>query len=269
MDNQLQKIQELETKNQELTKKLDELSNKFEELKGVVSTHTHGGLDGSKQFYNDPIVLKSGIGISSGKYQFIDVEDLVNNRTIGGLVVGDGAKGSGTVDTAQETSQFFIEHYYGTLNTFIESFRTPLYDGVDNGNITSGGTTMSQTKFSWATDELAGAYVIVYDSANTATVSPPAEFDVYEIASNTATTLTITGGTWTFTDASANFTVFMPVYLGSANFPFRRLYTMEGTGSGIRFGVGDTAGGQNGLLYMDATGDLYWRPKTGAAVKLN
>ena len=57
--------------------------------------------------------------------------------------------------------------------------------------------------------------------------------------------------------------------MGSAQTIFQRFYTQEGTAGGIRFGVGATAGGQNGLLYSDATGDLYWRDKAGTSVKLN
>lgn len=257
-NNQLQKIQELENKNQELIKKLDELSNKFDELKGVVNAHTHGGLDGSKQFYNDPIILKSGIGISSGKYQFIDSE--TSSSILGGLVVGDGAVGSGIVDHILNTSQLTIDHQpstNGTTNqTFYYGYRSPVYSAEDNGSITSGGTTMSQTRFSWTTDELDGAYVLVTDTAN------PTQFDAYEIASNTTTTLTITGGTWTFTDTSADFTIFMPIYFGSAEFPWRRLYTTDGITGGIRFGMGDTNGSQNALLYTDGT-NLKFRKKDG------
>jgi hypothetical protein len=57
--------------------------------------------------------------------------------------------------------------------------------------------------------------------------------------------------------------------MGSADTPFQRFYTQEGTGGGIRFGVGTTNGGQNGLAYMDVTGDIYWRNKIGASTKLN
>jgi hypothetical protein len=265
MDELKRQIQDLEQKNQELQKKFDEFYNTFEEFKRIQTHHMHGGNDGSEQLYNNTISLKSGIGISSGKFQFIDAETPVSDTDsristiIGGLVLGDGSKGSGTSNSAQNTTQFLIEHHplsNGITNdTFIQAYRSPFYAGK-NGNISSGGTTLSQNEYNWTTNELDGAYVLVVDSAN------PTQFDVYEIASNTSSTITITGGTWTFTNSSALFTVFMPVYLGSANYPYRRIYTDDGIGGGIRFGVGDTNGGQNALLYTDGA-SLKFRKKDG------
>lgn len=269
MDDNLQKIQELESKNQELTKKLEELSNTFKEIKTTLELHTHTGRDGSTKFFNSDIELKSGTGISVGKYGFIDA-DVINDKgrtLLGATVLGDLVGASGVVEDIQNSSQIAIEHRVfsnGVTNdSYFYGIRSPIYSSTNGGGITSGGTTFAQSKYSWTTNELDGAFIAVFDTANTG------QFDWFEIASNTTTTLTITGGTWTFTDTNAQWFIIVPVYLGWSTFPWRRAYVLDGTGGGVRFGGGDTAGGQNGLLYMDAAGDLYWRPKTGAAVKLN
>lgn len=279
-----QKIQELETKNQELTKKLDDLSGKFEEFKGVLTTHTHGGLDGSKQFYNDPIVLKSGIGISSGKYQFIDAEDLVNNRLVGGLVVGEGAKGSGTTDIGIHTSQILIEHQTatdGTINnTFYYGDRSPMYLNISNINVSSGGTTMSQSKFNWTTDELAGAYVIIYNSA-----TPARHQFTRQIASNTSSTITIDGTFPATVNGSCD--IIMPIYLGHSTHPWRTGYfvgddiSSGGTGAQrkvLRFGMGLSSGADVISIYFGTgspeavvtanIGSLYLRTDGGANTTL-
>ena len=246
MDN-TQLIQELQTKNEELTKKLDELSNSFNEVKRILEEHAHTGTDGSIKVYNSDIALKSGTGISVGKYGFVDFED--DNQIFGITVVGDAIGQSGNLSSLLNSSQIIIEHQpntNGTTNqTFYYGYRSPLYSGVNSGSVTSGGTTLSQNKFTWTTNELYGAYVIAYDSAH------PTQFDFYEIASNTATQLTITGGTWTFTDVATNFYIIVPIYLGASAYPWRRVYTMDGAGGGIRFGGGDTNGGQNTLLYTE------------------
>lgn len=263
-----QKIQELESKNQELTKKLEELSNTFKEIKTTLELHTHTGRDGSTKFFNSDIELKSGTGISVGKYGFIDY--VTDSTLIGAMVVGDLVGQTGTTDNAKNTTQLSIDHQFSTNGstnqTFFYGYRSPVYSGETNGSITSGGTTMSQTRYSWEANELDGAYVAVYDGANAG------QFDFYEIASNTATTLTITGGTWTFTDTAATWVVIVPVYLGAAQYPWRRVYTMDGIGGGIRFGGGDSpvynsgtgtwSSGQNALLYTDGT-DLKFRKKDG------
>ena len=198
MDNQVQEIKNLQEKNQELTKKLEELSSKFDTFSSTLENHTHGGLDGSKSFYNETIALKPGTGISSGKYGFIDAEIFqprtsIIDRLMGALVVGDGTKGSGIVDNIKNTSQLSIEHQpltNGTTNnTFFYGFRSPVYSGTNNGSVTSGGTTLSQNKFTWEVNELAGAYLLVVDSAN------PTTADTKDTAEGTtgAFTTSITG----------------------------------------------------------------------------
>lgn len=255
MDQQ-QEINNLKQANEELTLRI-------EQLETAMLNHTHTGQDGSNYLYNESIKLKPGSFFNTGKAALAESSN--EDTQVAGLVVGDSADVEGTLNTAKG-AQFTIEHQKSTdgstNQTFIYSYRNPVYIGT-SGSVSSGGTTLSQNEFAWTTNELDGAYVIAYDSAN------PGQFDVFEIASNTSSTITITGGTWTFTDSSGAWTVFVPVYLGSADYPYRRLYTMNGTAGGVRFGPGDTAGGQNGLLYMDSAGDIYWRNKSGTSTKLN
>lgn len=258
MDNET-KIKDLEQKNQELERKIQDFSTQLDEIKNGLETHTHSGNDGSTYIYGEPIKLKPGAGFSTGKFGFVDYQD--SSRIFGFQVVGDGVSDSGLTDSIKNTTQLTIEHQPLTNgssnNTFYYGYRSPLYaSGVTNGGkIVSGGTTLTQSKFEWETNELDGAFVLVKDSANST-------FDVYEIASNTSTVITITGGTWTFSSANAEFVIFVPVYLGSADFPWRRIYTTDGSGGGIRFGMGDTNGGQNALLYTDGTA-LKFRKKDG------
>ena len=151
--------------------------------------------------------------------------------------------------------------------SYVTAERSPLV-GADQNiySTTAGGNTITISGYDFATDELTGAYINIYNSSNNLV-------ETQTITSNTATQITITG-TWIASTSNAYFKIYVPVFLGETTTVFRRLYVEEGSSTGgIRFGVGPTstsAGGQNGLLYMDSAGDLYWRPKaTAVAVKLN
>ena len=236
---------------------LTQLKNKIQELETKLTNHIHNGIDGSAPL-NSNIEVDETYYIRSGSIAMQGKNVLPENRLEGGIVVGDDK----VMSDGSKNSQINIQHQTNSDQTFMFGIRSPMYNS-NTGSVTSGGTTMSQTSFSWATNELAGAYVAVYDS--------PTVFNVYPIASNTSSTITITGGTWTFSESGANFFVYMPIYFGSAEYPWRRLYTLDGTGGGIRFGIGQTNAGQqdNGLLYSDSAGDLYWRNYAGSATKLN
>jgi hypothetical protein len=253
---------EKDKKIEELTKNLETLQRDFDLLKNTFSRHTHTGKDGS-EINKDSIELLSGQAFKAGSIAMVDAPQaaqLQAGRMFGSLVVGNDS----SMVNGSENAQLNIDHQSetATLQTFIYAFRKPIAFG-STGSITSGGTVLTQTEFTFDVDSLTGAFINVYNPTTNALV------ETFEIASNTQNTITITGGTWSYTGSPIIFQLFMPVYLGAADFPYRRLYTTEGTVGGIRFGFGATAGGQNGLLYMDSAGDLYWRPKTGAAVKLN
>jgi len=107
--------------------------------------------------------------------------------------------------------------------SFLCGLRTPIL--ASTGRINGGGSVLTDISLNLVVNELAGAILNLYGTSTTS----------YIIASNTATTITITG---TFADASNNYTysIFKPVYLGAATFPWRRLYIKDD----IRFGIGPT-----------------------------
>jgi len=257
-------ISQLEQKVEDLTNKLNEQSREFEEFKKLYELHQHNGYDDTTRL-SGTLEIKDGNFINLGNTYRASLNQWAGtaseeNKFI--LAVGN----DGTTGFSKSTSntQFEIINQPGTNGStnqsFIQAFRSPVYanEGIA---ITSGSATVTDGFFTWDTNELAGAYIALFDTDGHLK-------ETYTISSNTANAITMSSNA-TFTDSDASYTVFMPVYFGSAAFPFRRLYTSEGTGGGIRIGQGPTAGGQNGLLYMDSSGDLYWRNTGGSAVKLN
>jgi len=243
---------------EELTKKLDTLQRGFDKLADEYTRHSHTGKDGT-QISKDSIELLPGQAFKAGSIALVDAPQAANlqaGRFFGSVMVGNDS----SMINGSENLQLNIDHQSETttMQSFIYAFRKPIAFGT-TGSITSGGTTLNQGEFTFDINVLDGAYIDVYDSTNTFK-------ETFEIASNTAQVITITGGTWSYTASSITFQVFMPVYLGAADFPFRRIYTDSGINGGIRFGVGPTNAGQkqNGLFYLDmADGNLYFRKPDG------
>lgn len=129
------------------------------------------------------------------------------------------------------------------LNSFFYIYRKPLYASRSAISVTSGGTTVSDSNQKWKTDSLAGAMVNIYNSSGVMQFTR-------QIASNNATQITI-DGTWPASVSGGGFLVLMPIYLGSADVPWRRStiggedVSSGGDGSVrrvLRFGYGTTGG---------------------------
>lgn len=255
-----QEIEQLNNEVKRLQKIIEDISSSVNTLNGKVNTHQHLGIDGTEQLNNslklkdESFITIGGSGIAAR-----------TNDNVKYFYISAGFDKNQGFSTTTENTQLNIEHQEATTGstnqTFFYGFRPPVYTTNGVVSITSGTATLTDSTKSWDTDELAGAYVNIYDSNNTLK-------DVRVISSNTSTQITVSTN-WTFTDASSKYIVFVPVYLGSADYPWRRVYTGEGAGEGVRFGYGATNAGQNGMLYMDAAGDLYWRNKSGTSTKLN
>ena len=234
-----------------------------------IQSHAHNGTDTSKITVVDlpiqtPIKLGLGGMIStSGSFRHLNSPESPVETITTAIVAGRDQ--AGTVGITTENLQFNLEHYPNDPNhfSFIDAFRPPLLSIPPDTTISvnAGGNTMTINNYGLVVNAYANALINIYDSAANLV-------ETQVIASNTSSVITITG-TWLNTTTNGFFFIFVPVFLGRNLYPWQRLYVMDGTGGGVRFGPGPTAGGQNGLLYMDATGDLYWRNKTGTSTKLN
>jgi hypothetical protein len=251
--------------NEDLNKKILDLESKLKTLETNYAKHQHDGIDGTNQ-------LRKSIKLDQDQYLQVGLGSQATGPISGlgsaseqlqyAISLGKDDGRTGFVNKADILQMDFL-HQPNTATSFISSRRTPVVTALEGTSIstTSGGSTTTIAGFNFETNELAGALINIYNSSGTFVESRV-------IASNTATVITITG-TWSASTSSATFDIYLPVYLGTAEFIWQRFYTQEGTAGGIRFGVGPTAGGQNGLLYSDAIGDLYWRDKNGDSLKLN
>lgn len=255
---------ELSSKEKFFQSEVDSLKSVIEELRNEISSNP-----ATSSVNSD---AKGSFGVRDREFLFS------GNSKFFGVTVGEGSssqidvlqmavgKDPATIsDSSSRDMEVFFQHQYANNVSFIGGRRNPIYSNLNDNassiSVSSGGTTLTQAKFAWTTDELANAYVNIYDSSKNYVCTR-------KISSNTSTTLTIST---TFPSSQSNcfYLVWMGVYVGISQFPFMRCSVMEGTEGGVRFGLDATASGQNGLLYMDATGDLYWRNKGGTATKLN
>ena len=229
----------------------------------LIPAHSHNGTDAP---LITAVTLPAGTPIKLGLGGIISVSN-GQTGTAKQIQTGifSGEDQDGTVGTTGGNLQLNLLHQPNNTSnqSFITASRPPQYITIPGTTIsvTAAGNTVTVSGYGFDTNILTGALINIFNSSGSLV-------ETQTIASNTATVITISG-TWINTTNNGLFLIYQPVFFGSAEQPYQRFYTQEGTGAGIRFGVGTTNGGQNGLLYMDAAGDLYWRNKAGALTKLN
>lgn len=248
-----------------------------EEINGYgVSTvpyHTHNGTDSPIVTIvdlkpNNPVLLGYGGMISYSPGSGDTAPGSAGEEVITIIVAGKDQT-AGVTQSSISNMQIQLEHYPQDPNnfSFFDAFRPPLYTNTANTTITvtAGGSTVTITGYTFPVNSLFNAttpvLIDIFDSSGNLV-------ETQSIASNTATVITI-NGTWLNTTIGGTFLVFVPVFLGRTQNPWQRAYVMDSTAGGVRFGGGPTNAGQNGLLYMDSAGDLYWRNKSGTSTKLN
>lgn len=256
----------MEVTNQQLYKLIQNLQQEITDLKQGYSVHQHDDIDGTNHLRKN-IVLDQDQSVVVGCLQAITATgfnptDGVN--FFGAIVTGEDMRNAYVAESPN--MQMLLTHVPNSAAkfSFVTATRSPLVVSYANKTVstTAAGNTITIAGYDFATNELAGAYINIYNSSAVLV-------ETQTIASNTSTVITISG-TWLNSTSNATFDIYVPVFIGRTSAIWRRLYVEEGTASGgVRFGPGPTGNGQNGLLYMDAAGDLYWRDKAGASVKLN
>lgn len=251
--------------NKNLENRITQLENKLKTLEQKYAVHQHNNTDGTNQLrksYRLDADQSGTIGDSQFQtFRLYNTTDGINFF----LAMSLGSDTTPGITKKTPNMQLEMNHIpdQASLFSFLTAQREPLVASYENTSIstTAGGNTVTITGFNFTTNELAGAYINIYNSSSDLV-------ETQTIASNTSTVITISG-TW-LASTTGIFKIYTPVFLGRTDTIFRRVYVEEGTASGgVRFGVGATNNTQNGLLYMDATGDLYWRNKAGVSTKLN
>lgn len=250
--------------NEELLNEINQLKQELNQFKYEYSKHQHSDIDGTnslrKSFSLDNDQFGT-IGLGTlGSYPVTNPGASTEQLQFSLGLSKDKSTGfKNKIDTLQLNQIYQPNSKTGFINSYTGTVVSSL--AGTSITTTAAGNTVTINGFDFTTNELAGQLINIYNSSG-------AFVESQTIASNTGTVITISG-TWSASTSGGTFFIYTPVYLGSAESIWQRFYTQEGTSGGIRFGVGPTAGGQNGLLYMDSAGDLYWRTKAGVSFKLN
>jgi len=250
----------------QLEKRIVQLETKLKALEGKYAIHQHNNTDGTN-YLRKSLVLDAdqAYTVGDGVWQTFRAPNATDGTNyISGWTVGVNTTPG--VSQQSPNMQMVMTHVPGSAAkfSFLTAVCAPLVVSYQNTSIstTAAGNTVTIAGYNFVVNSLAGAYINIFDSSL-------ALIETQQIASNTATVITI-AGTWLASTANGFFIIYNPVFLGRTSEIFHRLYVEEGSSvGGVRFGVGPTGNTQNGLLYMDATGDLYWRDKAGTSVKLN
>lgn len=250
---------------EQLKRLVNDLTQQVHTLKTNYEKHQHDSIDGTNTLSKKIKLLKDqflylgdstqgtlpnlNLGLSNEQYQY-------------SISVGKDGSNEGLSNKAN-LLQFNLISRSNSKDCSISSTGGILVSSFANTYIstTAGGNTVTISGYNFITDELSNSLINIFNSSGTL-------IETRTILSNTSTVITI-NGTWGASTSGGTFFIYSPVYLGTNFNIFQRLFIQESTDGGIRFGAGVTAGGQNGLLYMDSVGDLYWRNKSGTSVKLN
>lgn len=250
-----------------LENRIAELERGLQKLKQDYIVHNHTISDGTSML-RKRIQLDPDQSLNVGYAGHLsDLKNYGNSDEVYtyGINVGPDTNNTG-FGNKSENMQINLTHIPKSTQSFFFGFRKPLISPFYGNSVstTASGNTVTIVGYDFTTNELAGALIHIFNSSDV-------YIETQTIASNTSTVATISGS-WLFTTSSAKFFIGIPVYNGSAQYIWQRDYVQEGTAGGVRFGVGPTwtsGTAQNGLLYMNATGDLYWRNKSGTSTKLN
>lgn len=252
-----------------IKKAMQLMAEEIAKLKDVIKTHNHDGVDGTKILENS-LNLKPSELIQMGNFRLEEISDLpLADYQHGYLVVGKDKEDQ----IASQNTQLDIEHRNNTNGSTNQSFfsatRYPLFGGL-LASCSSGGTTATIQDNRFSPNELTGGQIVIVDSSGNG--------QSRTIISNTSTVITISG-TWPSTISNAQWTVLMPVYLGSSVAPWRMLYAggddVANNGAqrrAIRLGYGPTAdvaaiyfgtGSPEGVVTAN-TGSLFLRTDASA-----
>jgi len=237
-------------------RKIEDLQRDMEEIKETLERHTHSGNDGSDYIYNDAPVTKTEQQFRSGDFTVTGIN--INNVQRGALIVGRDEQGTDGSDNMEIVFENQPLTNGITNQSFIYGARSPLYVGTDC-SVISGTSILSTKQYEFAVNSLAGVYLDVTDPVTGIVYG-------YVISSNTKDTITISG-MFSANIINGEYRIFVPIYFGSAEQPWRRLYTLDGSGGGVRFGLGSTNQGQNGLLYSSGE-NLIWRSPSGSTTTI-
>lgn len=262
-----QKIQEFENEITQLKKTVIDIKggenpNQSNDFAGVVRIRggeliVGGGVKPTPSSIQLPIVIVDDPGVTDGKNAFAYGMDIGSKSSTSESVVGiigitklkkeKASDSDGTIqnidfsDSVDGGAQINIDNrYFDRTNyqTFFYGFRAPSASST-TGRITNAGSVLTDVNKSFAVNELAGAILNVYSDANSGAG------ESYLIASNTATTITISG-TFAGSTGEYSYSVIRTIYFGSAQFPWRRLYTQDD----IRFGIGASSGTNSSTVFI-------------------
>ena len=258
----------------QLQKQVGTLQKDLAEYKKKFVMHQHTGVDGSVWLDNTDIFLRDKKAIISGcggiLGETVSATDTTPVRRAVNLVCGPEAnRSAGNVGTKSKNAQIVLQKdgdgEESSANTFLYGFHN--INEIDCShkvlNITSGQTVFTDRDLDLNDGIDRTGYYILFQLKTPVTANGTSQtLFCYKIDSNTNNSVTISSGI-TATGQLAYYSVFAPIYLGNAEHPWTRLYTLMGNGGGIRFGIGGTNNGQNTLLYDTGGNQLTYRNSSG------
>jgi hypothetical protein len=259
----------------QLQKQVGTLQKDLAEYKKKFVMHQHTGTDGSVWLDNTDIFLRDKRAIVSGcggiLGETLDATDTTPVKRGLAIVCGPEAnRSAGNIGTKSKNAEIILRKQGNgeetSANTFFYGFHN--LNEVDCSkkiiSIAVGQTVFIDSDLDLNDGISRVGYYILFELKVPIIVNgtPQTDFS-YKIISNTSNSVTIDSPGITAAGQLSYYSIAAPIYLGNAQYPWTRIYTTMGSGGGVRFGVGGTNNGQNGLLYTDGV-QIYFKDVYGS-----
>lgn len=154
----------------------------------------------------------------------------------------------------------FDKNVVGGFSRFVGEASDSYINLTGTANIS--GNTITDDKFKFETNELISnpnrTYVCnIYDDGSLVSA--------HNVTSNTNNTINLDGSP--NVSGKFGYALVATLYLGFTDVPFQRAYVNNGLSGGIRFGIGPTGQGGNGLLYTNGN-NLIFRNNLGVTTTI-
>lgn len=213
-----------------IIEELRELRDKVDKLEEKMKKHSHNPEDDNITPITRTIDLDASEAFRVAKAGGVSGEELKAGIYTAQRAAMFAGVESAVLADGNDVSTIILEHQgytTGSLNwTFFYGYRPPAYGGA--GKVVTP-TKIKVTSVDLKVNELAGVQLMLG-------VNNQGYTEFFTIESNTRNTITFDGSS-SLTGDVFWFT-YTPIYLGSANFPWRRAYLTED----IRFGYGPSSG---------------------------
>lgn len=238
--------EEIQRELNRLSDQLNSLSNEMSNLRQFRDEILYGhGIDNNDSKIDAQKKFKSGDSYFTSGYPS-------NDNTTAVIATGKDSSVSGGLDQTQLQLIRVTDS-----SSLLLGFGGKLIPGT-SGSVRSGSSVIKTDNLDVEDDELVGQFITIILDGDIAVTD--------YITSNTNNSVTISVS-FSSNESNLTFTIYQPVLLGAATYPWYALSVATGSSAGIHFGGGSQGNGVSTALYS-SNGGLYFKKRNGSVTTI-